>query len=138
MVKCNLWPCLIGVRRSNLDSADEMSKGWISVERACQEFKSDRVVDVNRPVKIDTAGTKPVLAYESTCGECSEVFDFPYAIVVFIRVCADVVDDMNTKLWWKRYWVHVGRKRGSREMRVGGGQCWSLGSRTLLHYKCCC
>ena len=83
-----------------MNSADEMTKGWISVERAFQVSKFNQVVYENGPVEIDAAAMKPILAYESTDAECPEVFG--RSIAEFIRVCTNVVDDMEPKLCRKR------------------------------------
>ena len=64
----------IVIGSGNPDSANEMSKGRISVERALQVFKFDRVVYENGPVEIGAAAMEPVLARESTDAECLEVF----------------------------------------------------------------
>lgn len=100
-----------------MDGVDEISKGWISVERAFQRVKFGRGLDENGPVEIDTALMKPVLAYESTAAQRSqpEVVDIPqFSIGAHIRLCTDTVDDKETELCGEGPCCHVEGKRGSK------------------------
>ena len=76
-----------------MDSANEKSKGWIFTERRLECVVCGLVLNVNRSKEMESAAMEPVLAYQSTDAERSEIPGHPYGSVVLIRVHADVIND---------------------------------------------
>ena len=104
---------------SNIDNANEMSKGWILTECGLESVESSLILNINCPKEIESAAMKPVLAYQSTDTERLKVFRFPYPHVVLICVGTDVINDEEPELCRKRRCAHVVGERCSRR-RFGG------------------
>ena len=68
----------------------------------------------------------PLLAYQSTDAERSEVIRPRYVRAVVICVHTDVINDQKPKLCGKMPFDHVVRSRRSRRMIVGSEQWWCL------------
>ena len=109
-----------------MDSANEISKGWILTERRLECVRCGLVLNVNRSKEMESAATKPVLAYQGTDAERSEVIRPPYAMVVVICVHTDVINDQKPKLCGKRLFGHVVRSSRSRRTIFGSEQWWCL------------
>ena len=92
-----------------IDGVDKISEVRFYVERSFQGGQRSFVLDVDGAKEVNAAAVQPVLAYESTDAERSEVFGSSYVFIILIGIRANVVDDWEPKLSRKGLGDHVGR-----------------------------
>ena len=81
----------------------------MDVERSFQGGQCSFAFDVNGPKEVNAAAIQPVLAYESTDAERSEVFGSSYVSIFLIGIRTYVIDDWEPKLDGKEFGGHTGK-----------------------------